>query len=63
MYQLSDGKNRSGIDPRDEALQWHSPEKNCKGIAAIGMAQAMGSVEKLRQSMERQDPHWHRVDS
>lgn len=50
MYQLSDGKNRSGTDRLNDALQRNSPEKNCKGIVEIGMAQAMASVEKRRQS-------------
>ena len=53
MYQLSDGKNRSGIDRPGDERQRNSPEKNCKGIVEIGMAQAMGCVEKQRQSMER----------
>lgn len=59
MYQLSDGKNRSGTDRLNDALQRNSPEKNCQGIVEIGMAQATASDEKRRQSMERQDPHWH----
>lgn len=59
MYQLGVGKNRSGIDLNDFALQRNRSEKNCQGIVEIGMAQAMASIEERRQSMECQDPHWH----
>ncbi|MBP3649125.1 MAG: hypothetical protein J6K73_05025 [Clostridia bacterium] len=59
MYQLSDGKNRSGTDRLNDALQRHSPEKNCKGIDLIRKAKAQRWTESLGKSMERQDPHWH----
>lgn len=32
MYQLGVGKNRSGEDRLNDALQRNSPEKSCKGI-------------------------------
>lgn len=59
MYQLSDGKNRSGIDRRDDALQRNSSEKKRKGIELIRKAKAQSWTESLGKSMERQDPHWH----